>query len=87
MIMLLLLYCRLCELGAFAFGDDHTHNFVRAAVPRNKYEAADLLYVADCVTEMYKKRHELPRAVATYGKDLSLRHFKAKFTLEPLTKK
>jgi len=82
--LLLLKGVRLCELGAFAFGDDHPVNYVRCAVPRNKYELQDLLYVADCVAELYEKRHELPRAVPTYGKDLSLRHFKARFKFEPV---
>ena len=82
---------RLCELGAFAFGhyDKKTkkealpeNNFVRCAVPRNKYELNDLLYAADCIKELYDKRHALPRAVPVSGRDLSLRHFKARFVLK-----
>lgn len=89
--LLLLKGVRLCELGAFAFGQydpkTHTeklpmHNFVRCAVPRNKYEIQDLYYVADCVKGLYDQRDRLPRAVPIYGRELSLRHFKAKFELK-----
>ncbi|MEK7523418.1 MAG: tryptophanase [Patescibacteria group bacterium] len=80
--LLLLKGVRLCELGAFAFGENHPHNFVRAAVPRNKYELEDLAYVADCIQGLYEKRREIPRAVPVYGRDLTLRHFKARFKLE-----
>ncbi|PIZ72954.1 tyrosine phenol-lyase [Candidatus Peregrinibacteria bacterium CG_4_10_14_0_2_um_filter_43_11] len=88
--LLLLKGVRLCELGAFAFGhwDKEqqkevlpSNNFVRCAVPRNKYEIQDLLYVADCVIELHKKRHEIPRAVPVHGRELTLRHFKARFEL------
>ncbi len=79
--LLLLKGIRLCELGVFAFGDNHPHNFVRCAVPRNKYEITDLYYVADCIKAMYDQRDKLPKAVPIYGKDLSLRHFKARFEL------
>ncbi len=89
--LLLLKGVRLCELGAFAFGTFNPqtqketfpqHNLVRAAVPRNKYEMEDLFYVADCVKGLYVRRDALPRAVAVYGKDKTLRHFKARFALE-----
>lgn len=90
--LLLLKGIRLCELGAFAFGkyDPQTgqesfppQNFVRCAIPRNKYEEQDLLYVADCLHELHRLRHRLPRAVPVYGRELSLRHFKARFELMP----
>lgn len=80
--LLLLKGIRLCELGVFAFGDDHPHNFVRCAIPRNKYEIQDLYYVADCIKALHEKRQHMPKAVCTYGKDLTLRHFKARFKLE-----
>ena len=92
--LLLLKGVRLCELGNFAFGkfDSKTgkeifpkNNFVRAAIPRNKYELADLYYVGDCITELYKKRHQIPRAIPIYGRELSLRHFKARFELKMQT--
>ena len=89
--LLLLKGVRLCELGAFAFGrfnsDSGAHilperNYVRAAVPRNKYERDDLYYVADCIKELYDRRHELPKAVPVYGQEKALRHFKARFELK-----
>lgn len=82
---------RVCELGAFAFGsyDPKTgketfppFNYVRIAIPRNKYEIQDLFYCADCIKNLYDKRDELPRAVCVYGKEKTLRHFKARFILE-----
>lgn len=88
--LLLLKGVRLCELGAFAFGhyDPKTraekfppHNYVRAAVPRNKYEHDDLYYVADCVKGLYDLRDSLPKTTPIEGRDKALRHFKAKFAL------
>jgi tryptophanase len=89
--LLLLNGPRVCELGAFAFGsyDPKTgketfppFNYVRIAIPRNKYEIADLFYAADCIKNLYDKRDELPRAVCVYGKEKTLRHFKARFELK-----
>jgi len=80
--LLLLKGVRLCELGAFAFGVNTQHNYVRAAVPRNKYEKDDLFYVADCIKGLHDRRHEIPKAIPTYGADKTLRHFKARFQLE-----
>lgn len=91
--LLLLKGVRLCELGNFAFGAYDpilkketfpANNFVRCAVPRNKYELEDLRYVADCVKGLYLYRHLIPRAVPTFGRELSLRHFKARFELQPI---
>lgn len=91
--LLLLKGVRLCELGAFAFGKWNSErqcerfigkNFVRCAVPRNKYELDDLRYVADCVKGLYDKRDLIPRAVSVYGRELSLRHFKARFELKEI---
>jgi len=89
--LLLLKGVRLCELGAFAFGkyDSSTgretfppHNYVRAAVPRQKYELQDLYHVAECIQTLYDRRDELPKAIPTWGRDKTLRHFKARFALE-----
>jgi len=89
--LLLLNGPRVCELGAFAFGtyDPKTgketfppFNYVRIAIPRNKYEIEDLFYAADCIKNLYDKRDELPRAVCVYGKEKTLRHFKARFELQ-----
>jgi tryptophanase len=90
--LLLLKGVRLCELGAFAFGtyNSETHqqkfpkyNFVRAAIPRNKYELEDLYYVADCIKGLHDVRDQIPRAVPVWGHEKALRHFKAKFELTP----
>lgn len=90
--LLLLSGPRLCELGAFAFGkyDPKTgvetfppFNYVRAAIPRNKYDNQDLFFAADCIKNLYDKRDEIPRAVPVFGKEKSLRHFKARFELVP----
>jgi len=89
--LLLLKGVRLCELGAFAFGAWNSEkqceefsgkNYVRAAVPRNKYELQDLQYVADCVKALYDRRDQIPKAIPVYGRELTLRHFKARFALE-----
>ena len=88
--LLLIKGVRLCELGAFAFGKYNPeteeeifpdHNYVRAAVPRNKYEKDDLFYVADCIKALHNRGDEIPKAVAVYGKEKTLRHFKARFEL------
>ena len=79
---------RACELGYFAFGvyDKKTGketfpevNFVRFAVPRLRYEKEDLDSVVEAVKELHKNRHLIPPIEVTYGKNLALRHFKAKF--------
>jgi len=89
--LLLLKGIRLCELGAFAFGTYSPrtkkekfpeYNYVRCAIPRNKYEMEDLYYVADCIGGLYEQRGKLPKAVPVYGRDLTLRHFKARFELK-----
>lgn len=88
--LLLLKGVRLCELEAFAFGkwnretrreEFEGNNFIRCAVPRNKYELEDLQYVADCVKGFYDIRDQIPKAVPVYGRELTLRHFKARFEL------
>jgi len=89
--LLLLNGPRLCELGAFAFGkyDPKTgketlppFNYVRIAIPRNKYEIEDLFYTADCIKNLHDKRDLIPKAVPIYGREKTLRHFKARFELE-----
>jgi tryptophanase len=79
---------RACELGNFAFGcyDKNTEtevfpevNFVRFAVPRLRYEKQDLDSVADSVKILHDHRHEIPGVRVVYGRDLPLRHFKARF--------
>ena len=79
---------RAVELGNFAFGsyDPKTGketfpevNFVRFAVPRLRYEKQDLESVAEAVYQLYKNRQQVPPVKVTYGKELTLRHFKARF--------
>ncbi|MCR4263675.1 MAG: tryptophanase [Candidatus Roizmanbacteria bacterium] len=82
---------RACELGNFAFGtfDPATKketfpevNFVRFAVPRLRYEAQDLENVAQSVKRIFDHRDLIPGVEVTEGKDLPLRHFKARFTFK-----
>jgi len=79
---------RACELGYFAFGayDPETGketlpevNFVRLAVPRLRYEEQDLASVVEAVKCLYESRDAIPAVDVTYGRELPLRHFKARF--------
>jgi tryptophanase len=79
---------RACELGYFAFGhyDPATGtetfpevNFVRFAVPRLRYERQDLESVIEAVKILHEHRKEIPPVKVTYGRELPLRHFKARF--------
>ncbi len=81
---------RACELGNFAFGRYDTKlgkeilpkvNFVRFAVPRLRYERQDLESVVEAVKALYLGRENIPKVRVVYGRDLPLRHFKAKFEL------
>ena len=82
---------RACELGYFAFGsyDGKTKketypdvNFVRFAVPRLRYEDQDLRACAEAVGVLHKNRNLIPKIKVIYGRDLTLRHFKARFAFE-----
>jgi tryptophanase len=87
--LLLALYGhRACELGNFAFGylDEitgkempHAMNFVRFAVPRLRYEQEDLRAVVHAVVALHNNRRTIPKIDVTYGRELPLRHFKARF--------
>jgi tryptophanase len=89
--LLLALYGhRACELGDFAFGHadaktgkevQHEVNFVRFAIPRLRYEWQDLQSVVDAVKALYNNRDLIPKVEVTYGRELPLRHFKARFSL------
>lgn len=78
---------RACELGCFAFGYCDASgverfpevNFVRFAVPRLRYEKQDLDSAAEAVKALYENKDKIPAVDVTYGKELSLRHFKARF--------
>jgi len=82
---------RACELGYFTFGQYDPKNnkeiipevnFVRFAVPRLRYEKQDLDAVSAAMKVLYDHRHDIPGVRVTYGRDLSLRHFKARFTFK-----
>jgi len=79
---------RAIELGNFSFGfyDKKTRkeilpefNFVRFAIPRLRYEKKDLDSVAEAVKILYENRDKIPPVNVTYGRDLPMRHFKARF--------
>lgn len=88
---------RACELGHFAFGsfDKKTGketppevNFVRFAVPRLRYEEQDLESTAEAVKALHENRDKIPAISVLYGRELPLRHFKARFSFaDPLMKK
>ena len=79
---------RAIELGNFSFGfyDKKTKkeilpefNFVRFAIPRLRYEKKDLDSVAEAVKILYENRDKIPPVNVKYGRDLPMRHFKARF--------
>ncbi|MCK4940575.1 tryptophanase [candidate division WOR-3 bacterium] len=79
---------RACELGYFSFGyyDERKRqevlpdvNFVRFAVPRLRYEKQDLQSVVAAMSALHEYRHDIPGVEVTYGRNLPLRHFKARF--------
>lgn len=79
---------RACELGNFAFGKYNKKtkkeelpevNFVRFAVPRLRYEKDDLKNAAEAAKALYDNRDMIPKIKVVYGRDLPLRHFKARF--------
>lgn len=83
---------RACELGYFAFGSYdkktriETHpdvNFVRFAVPRLRYEDIDLMACVEAVKALHDNRDLIPKIKVIYGKELTLRHFKALFAFSP----
>jgi tryptophanase len=90
--LLLALYGhRACELGDFAFGHwdskkqkevQHEINFVRFAIPRLRYERQDLQSVVEAVKALHNNRHLIPKIDVTYGRELPLRHFKARFAFK-----
>ncbi|MBU3967952.1 MAG: tryptophanase [Euryarchaeota archaeon] len=79
---------RAIEMGYFAFGsyDKKTKketlpefNFVRFAIPRLRYEKQDLDSVVEAVEFLYEDRDKIPPVRVTYGRELPMRHFKARF--------
>lgn len=83
---------RACELGYYAFGSYNQEtgeetfpevNFVRFAVPRLRYEEQDLSAVAEAVKALHDIRDKIPGVEVTFGKELTLRHFKSRFRFAP----
>ncbi len=79
---------RACELGYFSFGsyDPETGkdtfpevNFVRFAIPRLRYEKQDLDAAAEAVKILHENKNKIPGIKVVHGKELPLRHFKARF--------
>jgi len=82
---------RACELGDFAFGHidpktgkevQHEINYVRFAVPRLRYEQQDLDSVVKAVKALHDNRDVIPKIDVLYGRELPLRHFKARFAFK-----
>jgi tryptophanase len=87
--LLLIAGHRVCELGLYAFGSfdgeketppEPRVNYVRAAVPRLTYEDQDLLSVVEALKVLADNRDMIPGVRVDYGRDLSLRHFKSRFS-------
>ncbi|MBN1165319.1 MAG: tryptophanase [Candidatus Krumholzibacteriota bacterium] len=86
---------RVCELGTYAFGSyngkreippDPRINYVRAAVPRLAYEDQDLFSVVEAIKVLADHREMIPGVNVEYGREMSLRHFKSRFSFLPLAK-
>jgi tryptophanase len=78
---------RTCELGCFSFGkvdpltgEDRLPelNYLRFAIPRLRYEQQDIDAVVCAVDALYRLRHHISPVDIVYGRELSLRHFKAR---------
>ena len=87
--LLLIAGHRVCELGLYAFGSfdgekeippEPRVNYVRAAVPRLAYEDQDLSSVVEAMRVLADNRDRIPAVNVEYGRDLSLRHFKSRFS-------
>ncbi len=87
--LLLIAGHRVCELGLYAFGSfdgqkeippEPRVNYVRAAVPRLAYEDRDLFSVVEAMRVLADNRDMIPAVNVEYGRDLSLRHFKSRFS-------
>jgi tryptophanase len=87
--LLLIAGHRVCELGIYAFGSfdgeketppEPRVNYVRAAVPRLAYEDQDLFSVVEALKVLADNRDRIPAVKVEYGRDLSLRHFKSRFS-------
>ncbi len=91
--LLLIAGHRMCELGSYAFSKyDNKNdtfippnprvNFVRGAIPRLTYEDQDLYAVAEALRILHDNKDRIPGVNIEYGRDLSLKHFKSKFSFK-----
>ncbi len=80
---------RVCELGIYAFGSHDGRrenppvprvNYIRAAVPRLAYEDRDLFSVVEAARVLAEHRDRIPAVKVEYGRELSMRHFKSRFS-------
>ena len=82
---------RVCELGLYAFGSfkegvesppNPRVNYIRAAVPRLAYEDQDLFSFVEAVGILAENRDKIPGVNVDYGRNLSMRHFKSRFSFK-----
>ncbi|NLO18322.1 MAG: tryptophanase [Ignavibacteria bacterium] len=77
---------RSCEIGSIMFGKTGengkfipaTMELVRLAIPRRVYTQSHMQYIAECISEIHKRRKELKGMKITWEAPF-LRHFTAKF--------
>ncbi|KAK4205438.1 putative Tryptophanase [Triangularia verruculosa] len=76
---------RAAEAGPFGWAYDlkpsqervKIPNLVRFAVPRHVYSDEHIDYTVAAIRDLYDRRHTVPNAVITRGKNMKLRHFSA----------
>ncbi len=82
---------RVCELGLYAFGSydgkeeippNPRVNYIRAAVPRLAYEDQDLFSLVEAARVLSENRDMIPGVNVDYGRNLSMRHFKSRFSFK-----
>ncbi len=81
---------RVCELGLYAFGSyngvetppNPRVNYIRAAVPRLAYEDQDLASFVEAAGILAKNRDRIPGVNVDYGRNLTMRHFKSRFSFK-----
>ena len=82
---------RVCELGLYAFGSNNDGvesppnpriNYIRAAVPRLTYEDQDLFSMVEAAGILAENREMVPGVNVDYGRNLSMRHFKSRFSFK-----
>lgn len=75
---------RSCEIGTVMFGAASRGNdLVRLAMPRRVYTASHYDYVAEALTNVYRRRKTVPGMRIVANENASLRHFIADFERLP----